>query len=437
MKLVDILLVLTTAATANAILIPTDNDGSLQASGTSSRVSGPTNEPSSGTSNEYQEEPMDIVDPSTSRRSRKRPIDELGPSISEQDWKAIIDRPDPGIPEDWRDLVDAVNSNILKDQQQSIDQPSPSTPKRGRKRPIDEHGSNISKQDQQQSMNQPGPSASKQSRKQSTDEPGLVFPDKYWQRLIDEVDSDAFKDWKELFDIVDQSTPNQNKQQPMIQSNPSTSSQDQQQPTDIVDPSTYGQNQQYSTDTINSSILDENWRDLFDIADSSTSNQVSGPANEPNPNISDQTQQHPVDAIGLSISNEDWQEIIDAASSTTSNQDQQQPMIHNESTNTVTNQIARLSQKYQITLDGMKKRLVESKVIRDKKRKEYYGSMALGFKQWSALERGEEVSELGYDPDTEIRLKHEYEKAGAKIRSIRQDLKRFMKKHGLRFEEPN
>ncbi|KAK5665088.1 hypothetical protein QVD99_007945 [Batrachochytrium dendrobatidis] len=367
------------------------------------------------------EDIMDIVDPSTSRRGRKRPIDELGPSISEQDWKAIIDRPDPGIPEDWRDLVDAVNSNILKDQQQSIDQPSPSTPKRGRKRPIDEHG----------------PSASKQSRKQSTDEPGLVFPDKYWQRLIDEVDSDAFKDWKELFDIVDQSTSNQNKQQPMIQSNPSTSSQDQQQPTDIVDPSTYGQNQQYSTDTINSSILDENWRNLFDIADSSTSNQVSDPTNEPNPNISDQTQQHPVDAIGLSISNEDWQEIIDAANPSTSSQNQQQPMIHNESTNTVTNQIARLSQKYQITLDGMKKRLVESKEIRDKKRKEYYGSMALGFKQWSALERGEEISGSRYDPDTEIRLKHEYEKAGAKIRSIRQDLKRFMKKHGLRFEEPN
>ncbi|KAK5670190.1 hypothetical protein QVD99_003337 [Batrachochytrium dendrobatidis] len=54
MKLVDILFVLTAAATANAILIPTDNNGSPKASGTSSQVSGPTNEPNPVTSNEYQ-----------------------------------------------------------------------------------------------------------------------------------------------------------------------------------------------------------------------------------------------------------------------------------------------------------------------------------------------------------------------------------------------
>ncbi|EGF76404.1 hypothetical protein BATDEDRAFT_92747 [Batrachochytrium dendrobatidis JAM81] len=370
-------------------------------------MSGPTDEPNPGTSNEYQEEPMYIVDPSTSRRGRKRPIDELGPNISEQDWKAIIDRPDPGIPKDWQDLVDAVNSNILKDQQQSIDQPSPSTPKRGRKRPIDEHGSNISKQDQQQSMNQPGPSASKQSRKQSTNEPGLVFPDKNWQRLIDEADSNTFEEWQELFDIAGLNTPNQNEQQPMIQSNPSTSSQDQ---------------QQYSTDTIDSSILDENWIDLFDIADSSTPNQVSGPIDQDGLNTFDQTQQHPVDAIGLSISNEDWQEIIDAANPTTSNQDQQQsmdqsntstssqdqhqPTDENESDNAVSDQVTGLSEQSQRTFDGINQRLVASKVTRDKKYKEYHEYIALGLRQRLALS-SEETSELGYNPKTEIRLKHD------------------------------
>ncbi|KAK5665051.1 hypothetical protein QVD99_008584 [Batrachochytrium dendrobatidis] len=75
MKLVDILFVLTVAATANAILIPTDNDRSPQASGTSSQVSGPTNEPSPGTSNEYQQEPVDL---SLSGRIRQQPMDQPG-----------------------------------------------------------------------------------------------------------------------------------------------------------------------------------------------------------------------------------------------------------------------------------------------------------------------------------------------------------------------
>ncbi|EGF76410.1 hypothetical protein BATDEDRAFT_28548 [Batrachochytrium dendrobatidis JAM81] len=111
-------------------------------------------------------------------------------------------------------------------------------------------------------------------------------------------------------------------------------------------------------------------------------------------------------------------------------------MIHNESTNTVTNQIARLSQKYQITLGRMKKRLAASKELRKKKIKEHSDYAALKFKQWSALERGEEVSELGYNPKTEIRLKQEYEKVRKRVYSIRRDLKYFMMKHGLEFQEP-
>ncbi|EGF82913.1 hypothetical protein BATDEDRAFT_85650 [Batrachochytrium dendrobatidis JAM81] len=296
MKLVHILFVLTAAATVNAILIPTGNDRSPQASGTFSRVSDPTNEPTpeipdedwqdimdiinSSTSNQDQQQSIDVVDPSTSKLAQERPIDELGPSISEQDWKAIIDNPDPGIPEDWKDLIDTVNSNIdNQDQQQPIDVAGSSTSKRGRKRPAD----------------------------------------------------------------------------------------------------------------------------------------IAGP------NVSKRIRQQPIDVAGPS----------------TSRQDQQQPMDQGESANTVTDQVIGLSERYQRTFNRIKKRLLASKVVREKKHKEYRDYAALRFEQWSALARGEEISGSRYDPKVEKQLKQEYLTAGKKIYVVRQELKAFMKRRGLEFEEPD
>ncbi|KAJ8330312.1 hypothetical protein O5D80_001313 [Batrachochytrium dendrobatidis] len=373
MKLVDILFVLTAAATANAILIPTDNNGSLQTSGTSSQVSGPTNEPSPGTSDEYQQDIIDATNLSIFDEDWQSIFDPIDPSTSDQDWQKPIDQPSPSTSSQVSGTADEHGSSISKqDQQQPIDQPSPSTSRRSRKRPIDEHGSSISKQDQQQSMNQPGPSASKQSRKQSTDEPGLVFPDKYWQRLIDEVNSDTFEDWQELFDIAGLNTPSQ-VSDPIDQVGPNTSDQDQQQPAD-----------------------------------------------QPSSIIPDQTQQHLMDATGPS----------------TSSQDQQQSMGQGESANTVSNQIAGLCEKYQSTFNRIKQKLLESKEIREKKLKEYCDYKAIGFEQWSALERGEDISGSTYNPDTEKILKQEYEAARGRVRNVRHRLKDFMKRHGLKFEEP-
>ncbi|EGF79836.1 hypothetical protein BATDEDRAFT_89349 [Batrachochytrium dendrobatidis JAM81] len=310
MKLVDIVFVLTAAATTNAILIPANNDDSPQASGTSSQVSGPTNEPNPGTSEYWQslmdiinssifdkdqQQSIDVVDPSTSKLAQEQPIDELGPSISEQDWKIIIDGPDPGIPEDWRDLIDEVNSNIHnQDQQQPIDIAGPSTSKRGRKRPADIAG----------------PSTSKQVRKQPTDIAGPSTSDKYWQSLM---------------------------------------------------------------------------------------------------NI-----------ISLNIPS----------------QDQQQPMIHDRSGNTGSNQVTGLSRRYQKVLDGINQKLEASRIIQKKKRKEYYDHQAIGLEQQSALLMGREIPNSTYNPDTEKQLKKEYEKASRKVYNLRRDLRGFMKKHGLDFEEP-
>ncbi|KAJ8329284.1 hypothetical protein O5D80_002500 [Batrachochytrium dendrobatidis] len=342
MKLVDIVFVLSVAATVNAILIPADNDGSFQASSTSSQVSGPTSEPNPGTSEYWQslmdiinssifdkdqQQSIDVVDPSTSKLAQEQPIDELGPSISEQDWKVIIDGPDPGIPEDWRDLIDAVNSNIHnQDQQQPIDIAGPSTSKRGRKRPADIAGPSTSKRVRKRPADIAGPSTSKRVRKQPTDIAG-----------------------------------------------PSTSKRVRKQPTDIAGPST----------------SDKYWQSLMNI-------------------------------INLNIPS----------------QDQQQPMIHDRSDNTGSNQVTGLSRRYQKVLDGINQKLEASRIIQKKKRKEYYDHQAIGLEQQSALLMGREIPNSTYSPDTEKQLKKEYEKASRKVYNLRRDLRGFMKKHGLDFEEP-
>ncbi|KAK5664450.1 hypothetical protein QVD99_000071 [Batrachochytrium dendrobatidis] len=262
MKLVDILFVLTAAATTNAILIPTNNNGSPKASVTSSQASGPTNEPNPGTSDEYQQ---DIIDATNL-------------SIFDEDWKYIFDLIDP--------------NTSIQDQQQSINVVGSSTSKRGRKRPINEISPSTFSQ-ASGSTNEPSPSAPKQSRKQ--------------------------------------------------------------------------------------------------------------PMNQPIPN--------------------------------TSRQDQQQPMNEGESVNTVTNQIAGLSPRYQRTFNRIKQMLVEFKEIQKKKLQEYRRYANLKFSQQLALAMGKEISGPRYDPDTEKQLKQEYEQATKKLNGIRQGLKDFMKRHGLEFEE--
>ncbi|EGF77947.1 hypothetical protein BATDEDRAFT_91237 [Batrachochytrium dendrobatidis JAM81] len=293
MKLVDILFVLTAAATANAILIPTDNDGLPQASSTSSQVSVSTSEPNPGTSNEYQEEPVDL---SLSNRIRQRPMDQPGLNTLTQSQ---------------RPTVIVAGPNILK---------------QGRKR---------------------------------------------------------------IMDVIDLTT----------------SDQDQQQPTDVAGPSTSKQSRKRPINEISPSI----------------SSQASGSTNEPGPSAPKQSRKQP----------------IDQPIPSTSSQDQQQPIGQGESANTVTNQIAGLSQKFQRTFNRIKQGLVESKELRKKKLKEYCDYEVLRFEQWSALERGEEISGSEYNPDTEKRLKQEYRDAGARVWELRHQLKKFMKRRGLRFEEPD
>ncbi|EGF76530.1 hypothetical protein BATDEDRAFT_92685 [Batrachochytrium dendrobatidis JAM81] len=74
MKFIDILFVLSAAATANAILVSDNGNGSVQASSTSSQVSSPTNEPG----------------PSAPKRGRKQSMNQPGPSTSSQDQQQPV-----------------------------------------------------------------------------------------------------------------------------------------------------------------------------------------------------------------------------------------------------------------------------------------------------------------------------------------------------------
>ncbi|OAJ38665.1 hypothetical protein BDEG_22573 [Batrachochytrium dendrobatidis JEL423] len=134
MKLVDILFVLTAAATANAILIPTDNNGSPKASGTSSQVSSPTNEPDPGTSNDWQE-PMDLSLPNQSRR---QPMDQPNPNTPTQNQRPTVIVAGPNIFKQGRKpiigVIDLTTSD--QDQQQPIDVAGPSTSSQYQQQPM-------------------------------------------------------------------------------------------------------------------------------------------------------------------------------------------------------------------------------------------------------------------------------------------------------------
>ncbi|EGF78787.1 hypothetical protein BATDEDRAFT_26094 [Batrachochytrium dendrobatidis JAM81] len=90
----------------------------------------------------------------------------------------------------------------------------------------------------------------------------------------------------------------------------------------------------------------------------------------------------------------------------------------------------------QRTFDRLRKRLELSKEIRNKKRQEYHNYAEIGLKQWSALSRGKEIPESKHSLKDEIRLKQEYVAARNRVRSVRNELKKYMKRHGLEFQEP-
>ncbi|OAJ44878.1 hypothetical protein BDEG_28062 [Batrachochytrium dendrobatidis JEL423] len=191
----------------------------------------------------------------------------------------------------------------------------------------------------------------------------------------------------------------------MDEVDPNASKQSQQQqPTDIAGPSTSKRSRKRPINEISPSIF----------------SQASGSTNEPSPSAPKQSRKQP----------------IDQPIPSTSSQDQQHSMGQGESSNTASNRVIILSQKYQETLDGLKQGLVASKKIQKKKRQEYNDHTDLGLEQWSALAMGEDISGSTYNPKVEKILKQEYEKASKRVYNFRQRLKDFMKEHGLRFQEP-
>ncbi|EGF78704.1 hypothetical protein BATDEDRAFT_26605 [Batrachochytrium dendrobatidis JAM81] len=107
-----------------------------------------------------------------------------------------------------------------------------------------------------------------------------------------------------------------------------------------------------------------------------------------------------------------------------------------DSSSTSSSRMIILNEKYQKTFDRMRKRLASSIEIRNKKRQEYHKFMTFGYRKWSALAMGKDISEPRHSPEDEIRLKQEYVAARNKVYGARQELKKFTEKHGLEFQEP-
>ncbi|EGF77040.1 hypothetical protein BATDEDRAFT_92204 [Batrachochytrium dendrobatidis JAM81] len=234
MKLVDILFVLTAAATANAILPPADKDGSPKASRTLSQVFGPTNEPD--------------------------------PKILEEDWQSLMDEINSSIlDENWQNIFDPIDpSTSDQEQQQSIDVAGPSIPKRGRKRLIDVVDTITSYQDWKQPIDQPSSSTSSQVSG-PTDKPDSNTP-KNWKELFDKINLNIPKDWRHPMDVTNPSTSKRGRKKLMNQPSSSTHSQVS-GPIDVTNPSTSKRGR----------------KKLMNQPSSSTPSQVSGPIDVTNP----------------------------------------------------------------------------------------------------------------------------------------------------------
>ncbi|KAK5666223.1 hypothetical protein QVD99_006991 [Batrachochytrium dendrobatidis] len=212
---------------------------------------------------------------------------------------------------------------------------------------------------------------------------GSSISEQDWQDIIDKPDPGIPEDWKDLIDAINSKKSNQDQHQPMDQSSPGTSN--------------------------------KYWKPTFDII---------------NPNI---PSQDPIDESGSGTFDKYSKQPIDQPGSNTFEQEQQQSMDEDKSGNTAPSQVTGLRQRYQRTFNRIKQRLEQCKELRKKKRQEYRDCLALKSKQQLANE--EEISGSEYNPDTENQLKQECRVANQKIASVRQDLKRFMKRRGLEFQK--
>ncbi|OAJ45458.1 hypothetical protein BDEG_28598 [Batrachochytrium dendrobatidis JEL423] len=114
---------------------------------------GPTDEPSPVTSNEYQQEPMDL---SIHNRIRQQPMDQPGPNTPGPNQRPTVIVFGPSTFKQGRKrIIDLTTSD--QDQQQPTDVAGPSTAKQGRKQPIDQPSPSTSNQNQQQPMNKVEP----------------------------------------------------------------------------------------------------------------------------------------------------------------------------------------------------------------------------------------------------------------------------------------
>ncbi|KAK6093781.1 hypothetical protein MT418_8453 [Batrachochytrium dendrobatidis] len=179
---------------------PMDEAGS----GTFNQVSGSTNEPipqipeddwqeimdiihsknpNQDQQQQNQQDPIDLVDPSTSKRGQKRPMDKSSSGTFNQ-VSGSTNEPIPQIPDDdWQEIMDIIHSNIPGNQQYSTDEVNSSTSNQDQQNPIDQPSQSTSNQDQQQPMNEADSASTSSSRMIILNEKYQITFDRLRKRL--------------------------------------------------------------------------------------------------------------------------------------------------------------------------------------------------------------------------------------------------------------
>ncbi|EGF77104.1 hypothetical protein BATDEDRAFT_92064 [Batrachochytrium dendrobatidis JAM81] len=255
-----------------------------------------------------------------------------------------------------------------------------------------------------------------------TNEPNPSAPGENWQGLINAINSRV---------------SNENWQQSINEPSPSTSSQDQQNPMDVASSGTFSQSKQHLTNELGPEVFEEDWKILMDQSDPSIHEDWKSLIDTINSINSNQDQQLPMDQPGPSTSSQGHQLPMDQPGPSTSSQGHQQPMNVANPNHTGSSQRIVLSRRQQTVLDSRKTKLKNAKKLKKVKHKIYYDYVALGLDQHLKEVLNQDTSESTYSPNTEKQYKKDYKAAKKKVYNIRQRLKDLMKKHDLKFEEPN
>ncbi|KAK5665314.1 hypothetical protein QVD99_008146 [Batrachochytrium dendrobatidis] len=216
--------------------------------------------------------------------------------------------------------------------------------------------------------------------------------------------STSGQDWQ-VMSIINSNTPEEDQQQPIDQPSPNTASQDQQQTMIVAGPSTFKQSRKRPIDQPSPNTSEEELQD---------------PTYQPGPSAPKRGRKRPIDKGEPANTSSNQETVL--------NEQDQETVLNEQDQETV------LNEQDQETLDYIKETLKE---ILKKKEQAHFNYAIFKAKQKLALAESKNMPKPEYTPEAEKDLKQKYTVIRKQAEHMRRRLKKFMAKHGLKFEEPN